>query len=73
MAKQRKTNKNKQTAKIYKVSILKDRDFDLDDILEWNKVFNNGKVFYQKHKRNVIFTFNDLNDAFRFKLRWEIA
>lgn len=73
MVKQRKNTKGNQAAKIYKVSILKDHDFDLDDVIEWNTVFCIGKVFYQKYKRNIVFTFNDIDDAFRFKMRWEIA
>lgn len=73
MAKSQKTTKNKKKLKIYKVSVLKDHTFDLDEILEWAEVFCNNKVFYQKYKKNVVFTFNNIDDAFDFKMQWEIA
>ncbi len=73
MARSRKNFKTKKKAKIFKISILKDKNFDLNKILEWIKVICDDKSHYQKHKKNVVFTFYNLDDAFRFKLRWESA
>lgn len=73
MARPRKNTKDKQKTKIYTVSVLKDNDFDLGELLKWNEAFSKGKVYYQKYKKNVVFTFNDQDDAFKFKMRWEIA
>lgn len=69
----KKNSKHKQKAKIYTVTVIKDHDFDLTEILEWSDILCKNKVFYKKYKNNITFTFNDIDDAFNFKLRWEIA
>jgi len=59
--------------KKYQVSILKDHDFDFQELMDWIKLECKGKFYYRRFTKNVVFTFFELDDGFKFKMRWEIA
>ena len=70
----RDTKKNTNTpAAKYKISVLKDHTFDMSEILGWIELVCKGKFYYNQYQKNVVFTFSEVNDAFKFKLRWEIV
>lgn len=70
----KKQSKNKQkNVKKYHISVLKDNNFDFNEIMEWIKLECPGKFYYRRYKKNVVFTFFTLDNGFKFKLRWEIA
>lgn len=68
-----KKNDNDTKSTKYKISVLKDHTFDMSEILGWIELMCKGKFYYRQFKKNVVFTFSEVNDAFKFKLRWEIA
>ena len=59
--------------KKYQVSILKDHDFNFQELMDWIKLECKGKFYYRRFTKNVVFTFFELDDGFKFKMRWEIA
>lgn len=74
MAKKTVAEKTKATKPTkYKISVLKDQNFNMSEILEWIELICKGKFYYRQYKKNVVFTFSETDDAFKFKLRWEIS
>lgn len=59
----------------YRVSVLKSQDdYSLDAVLAWIKENGTGdKFYYRDYKKNIVFTFYNIDDAFKFKFRWEVA
>ena len=68
----KKNTEDKKSTK-YKISVLKDHTFNISEILGWIEIICKGKFYYRQYKKNVVFTFSEVNDAFKFKLRWEIS
>lgn len=62
---------NQSTDEKYKISVRKDSSFNLTEILDWIKMMCVGPHHYKKYKKNIIFYFKEVGDAFQFKLRWE--
>lgn len=61
-------------SKKYDISISKrESNIDLEDISDWLNEEVKGKWFKKEYKHTTVFTFYDLNDAFRFKMRWSFA
>lgn len=61
-------------SKKYEISISKrDSRDDFEDIAEWinNEVKHNWTK--KEYKHTIVYTFYDMNDAFRFKMRWTFA
>lgn len=70
----KRPKKNKQNnVKNYQISVLKDNNFDLSEIMAWIDEMCTGKFYYRRHKKNIVFTFFELDDGFKFKLKWEIV
>ena len=69
--KRRKKIKKKEPVTTYKISLLKGRDLVLDDVFLWMDQKCSEKRHHRIYKKNVVFTFYNLNEAFTFKLRWE--
>lgn len=68
------TNFKPTQRQLYKVSVLKAQDgYSLDNVLDWIKANCSGKYEYKEFKKNVVFTFPSLDDAFKFKMHWEVA
>lgn len=60
--------------KKYEISISKrESNIDLEGISEWINIEVVGKWFKKEYKHTIVFTFFNLNDAFRFKMRWTFA
>ena len=60
--------------KKYDISISKrESNTDFEDISDWLDNEVNGKWFKKEYKHNVVYTFYELDDAFRFKMRWTFA
>ena len=50
-----------------------DKDTPIDEIENWIKSEVRGTWTKQNRRSTVLYTFNDLDDAFRFKLRWALS
>ena len=60
-------------SKVYKISITKRDDFTLDDAERWIDEQCKGKCWHKIHKKNIVFSFRELDDAFKFKFHYERA
>ena len=70
--KQNRRNSNKNTTN-YRVSITKRDDFNLDDAIKWMDQKCQGKHWYKAFNKHIVFNFKELDDAFKFKLHYEIS
>jgi len=61
---------NYNYSKYYEIILKKDQDIHLPSILEWLNKSTQNKYSYKKTRNNIIFTFSDLDEAFKFKMRW---
>ena len=57
----------------YKISITKRPDFELDDAIAWMDSNCKGKRWHKMFKKNFVFSFETVDDAFKFKLYYERA
>lgn len=66
-----KTPPKPQVKKKYEFVISKnDKNALIDDVEAWIKLETRGEWSKQNRRSTVLYVFNDLNDAFKFKLRW---
>ena len=59
--------------KKYRVSIFKNNNYDMDEMKKWIALNSTGKSYYRHYKKTTVFYFYDIDDAFKFKMRWETA
>ena len=66
---------SKPRKKSYRISVLKAQDdYELNEVLDWiNYNCSDEKFHYRDYKKNIVFTFYNIDDAFKFKFRWEIS
>ncbi len=57
----------------YHVSITKRDGFEIEHAEGWMDLNCTGKRWYKSNKKNIVFTFHSLDDAFKFKLYYERA
>lgn len=58
--------------KVFRLSVTHTKDYDLSEILSWIKDFTSTKdVNYREYSRNTLFFFDNLNDAFYFRMHWD--
>ena len=68
--------KTKETAQktptvTYRVSITKRDDFEIEHAEGWMDLNCTGKRWHKTNKKNTVFTFHSMDDAFKFKLHYE--
>ena len=67
-------HKNQESdPKVYRISITKRDDFTLDDAEHWIDKQCKGKCWHELYKKNIVFSFRELDDAFKFKFHYERA
>ncbi|MBC8342500.1 MAG: hypothetical protein H8E61_00790 [Bacteroidetes bacterium] len=60
--------------KRYNISVSKnDNNIDLVDLNDWIDTMIDKKWSKREFKNKIVYTFNDIDDAFRFKLRWSFG
>ena len=73
-SKSRKSSKNKSTSKnqhySYSVIFPRRKDFPLNDIAEWLEKITVHKWHYTNSKHQVLYEFENLDDAFKFRLEF---
>jgi intein-encoded DNA endonuclease-like protein len=56
--------------KSYVVCLVKDKDFNEVSVNEWIEKICTGRINKHETKKQIQYTFSDMDDAFRFKLHW---
>lgn len=68
----RSRKKTQDDKNVYCLSVTKNLDYDLSEIIEWiQEVCNHKDVPYREYSRNTLFFFENLDDAFNFRLYWD--
>jgi len=57
----------------WRVSIYKNDMYNIEEMKLWIGHFAKGKTYYRHYKKNSVFYFYNVEDAFKFKMRWEIT
>lgn len=80
MANSRKSNKRERSnpnkteeKKTWEVTLPKRKEPTLEETIDWLKFFCKGYYHYTIRKNYVRYEFHDLDDAFKFKLKFERA
>jgi hypothetical protein len=57
---------------VYPLSVAKEKDFDLKEITKWINDFCKVKeVNYREYPKNALFFFDNIDDAFQFRIHWD--
>lgn len=68
----KRSKKNPQDHQQFPLSVTRNTDYNLSEILDWIRDFcGKSAVSYKEYSRHTIFFFENLDDAFQFRMRWD--